>query len=311
MKRVVFLCVCLLGAIRGWADAHGPAFGYSTTTLGSGDSSIETVAMWRGGVAMVGPQFSYGVTENLQFSVSAPFDLNHGEHPVGRFTGMMPGEPLAEALVAWRFHHALTGVGTRNESTLYLGVSGTTQTLPRLDGPPLSRQPAYYAAAATGHISRGYYVWAGAGYQHYGHWGDSEDHQSDSLLTSAVVGWRPRFLNKDYPRPDVRFFWETTGEWTGMAHRGGSTSTAPVGGGGHGLAAGAHDTPADANDYVVLPNSGGKGIFSGPTCLVTFRDFAIQGGVMFPAWSQLNGTQPAEGFRSYIGISYFFLKGRR
>ena len=67
---------------------------------------------------------------------------------------MMPGEPQAEALVAWRFHHASTGIGRRNESTLYMGVSGTTQTLPRTDGPPLSREPAYYIAAATGHISR-------------------------------------------------------------------------------------------------------------------------------------------------------------
>ncbi len=311
MKRVVFLCVCLLGAIRGWADAHGPAFGYSTTTLGSGDSSIETVAMGRGGVAMIGPLFSYGVTENFQFSVSAPFHVNHGDHPVGRFTAMMPGDPQVEALVAWRFHHALTGVGTRNESTLYLGVSGTTQTLPRLDGPPLSRQPAYYIAAATGHISRRYYVWAGGGYQHYGHWGDSEDHQSDSLLTSAVIGWRPQFFFKDYPKPDVRIFWETTGEWTGLAHRGGSTATAPVGGGGHFQSASVHDTPADANDYVVLPNSGGEGIFSGPTFLYTYRDIAFQIGVMFPAWSQVNGTQPAQGIRSFIGVTYFFLKGRR
>jgi hypothetical protein len=85
-----------------------------------------------------------------------------------------------------------------------------------------------------------------------------------------------------------------------------------VGGGGHGgHAGGVLDTPADANDYVVLPNSGGRGIFSGPTCLVTFRDIGIQGGVIFPVWSQVNGTQPSEGLRAYIGISYFFLKGRK
>jgi hypothetical protein len=256
---------------------------------------------------MVAPRFSYGITENFQFSFSAPFHLDHGNFPVGRFTAMMPGEPQAEGLVAWRFHHSLTGVATRNESTLFLGVSGPIQSLPRTDGPPLTGQPAYYAAAATGHISRAYYFWAGGGYQHYGHWGDSEDHQSDSLLTSTVFGWRPRILNKDYPRPDVRFFWETTGEWTGMAHRGGTGATAPVGG-GH-LAA-VHDSPGGA-DYLVLPNSGGRGIFSGPTCLVTFRDIAIQGGVILPVWSQVNGNQPSQGFRSYIGISYLFLKGRR
>ena len=33
--------------------------------------------------------------------------------------------------------------------------------------------------------------------------------------------------------------------------------------------------------------------------------------VLLQLWSQLNGTQPSEGFRSYIGISYFFLKGRK
>ncbi len=229
---------------------------------------------------------------------------------MGRFTAMMPGEPQAEALVAWRFHHSLTGVATRNESTLYLGVSGPTQSLPRTDGPPLTGQPAYYVAAATGHISRGYYLWAGGGYQHYGHWEDSEDHQSDSLLTSVVFGWRPRLLNKDYPRPDIRFFWETTGEWTGQARRGGITATAPTGG-GHPHIAGIRDSPTDTNDYVVLPNSGGHGIFSGPTCLITFRDIGIQGGVILPVWSQVNGTQPSQGFRSYIGISYFFLKGRK
>jgi hypothetical protein len=310
MKRVIFLCVCCLSTIQVWADGHGPAFGYSTTTLGSGDSSIETVLMWRSGVAMLGPRFSYGVTENLQFSISAPFELNYGQHPVGRFTATMPGEPQAEALVAWRFHHAATGIGTRNESTLYMGVSGTTQTLPRTDGPPLSRQPAYYIAAATGHISRSYYLWAGGGYQLYGHWGDSEDHQSNSLLTSVVIGLRPRFFTRDNPRPDVRFFWETTGDWVGMARRGGTVATSPVTG-GHFQSAAVLASPADSSDSVVLPNSGGAGIYTGPSFLYTYRDIALQGGVMFPVWSQMNGTQPAEGIRASIGVSYFFLKGRR
>jgi hypothetical protein len=309
MKQIVFLCICCFCTTQAWADAHGPAFGYSTTTLGSGDSSIETVLTWRSGVAMLGPRFSYGVTENLQFSISAPFDLNYGQHPVGRFTATMPGEPLAEGLVAWRFHHALTGVGTRNESTLYMGIGGTTQTLPRTDGPPLNREPSYYIAAATGHISRSYYVWAGGGYQLYGHWGGSEDHQSNSLLTSVVVGWRPQFFYKDYPRPDIRFFWETTGDWVGMARRGGTSATPPTGGHFRSLATLA--SPAPTPDSVVLPNSGGEGIYSGPSFLYTYRDIAIQGGVLFPLWNQLNGTQPSEGIRSFIGVSYFFLKGRR
>jgi hypothetical protein len=68
--------------------------------------------------------------------------------------------------------------------------------------------------------------------------------------------------------------------------------------------------PSDS-DNVVLPNSGSAGVFSGPSVLYTYRDVAFQGGVMFPLWSQVNGTQPAQGFRAVIGVSYFFLKGRK
>src|SRR5271170_4061841 len=128
MKSVLSLfCV---NAICLWADGHGPAFGFSTATLGEGDASAGTALMWRSGVAMIGPFVSYGFTENFQISISSPLDLNHGEHPVGRFTSMMPGDPEAEVLGAWRFHHAATGIGTRNESTLYFGGSGSTQTPP-------------------------------------------------------------------------------------------------------------------------------------------------------------------------------------
>ncbi len=310
MKGILLLCIISLGPFRLWADGHGPAFGYATSTLGAGNSSIETVSMYRSGVTMLGPRFSYGLNENLQLSVSAPFHLNHGEHPVGRFTGMMPGDPEAEALVAWRFHHAISGVGTRNESTLYLGVSSTTQTPVRTDGPPLSRQPGYYVAAATGHISRTYYAWAGGGYEAHGHFGTSEDHQSNSLLSSVVLGWRPQFFFKDYPKPDVRVFWETTGEWVGQARRNAEPPGTPVPPGHGHSAPGTMILPHDS-DSVVLPDSGSAGVFSGPSFLCTYRDVAFQAGVMVPLWGQVNGNQAAQGVRAVIGVSYFFLKGRR
>ena len=53
------------------------------------------------------------------------------------------------------------------------------------------------------------------------------------------------------------------------------------------------------------------GVCSYATFLVTFRDIGIQGGVVLPVWSQVNGTQPSQGPRAYIGVSYFFLKGRK
>ena len=254
------LCVLCLSALPAWGDGHGPAFGYSTTLLGLGDSSVESSFMWRSGTAMIGTQYSYGWKQNLQLSITAPFHLDHGDHPVGRFSATMPGVPELEGLLAWRFHHSLTGVGTRNETTAYIGGAFTTQAVPRIDGPPLERQPSIYGAIATGHISRSYYLWAGAGYQHYSRWSNAKlDHESDSLLTSFVVGWRPSFLNGDYPKPDLRFFWETTGDRIGPAWRDALELTA-AGDGGHDHGTPTPSPPANSNGIINLPNSGGTGI---------------------------------------------------
>lgn len=307
MKHLLY-AFCLSAAIA-WADGHGPAFGYGTAVLGAGDTSVATAFMWRSGVTMLGPMVSYGVTGDIQLSVSSPFHLDHGEHPVGRFMGTMPGNPEVEVLGAWRFHHRLTGVGTRWESTLYLGTSVSTQLPPRTDGPPLRRAPGFYAAAATGHISRRYYVWAGGGYERYASL-DGTDHQGSSLLGSFVLGWRPPLWDMDYPRPDLRFFWESTGEWNGYAWR----VAPPPPGSGH-----SHDVldttlrPQPVPPYTVgnQPNSGGRGVYSGPTLLLTYRSIAFQGGVEFAVWRRPNGTQPADKLRAVAGVAYFFFRGRK
>jgi hypothetical protein len=303
------LCAFCLGAVPAWGDGHGPAFGYSTTLLGEGDASIETSFMWRSGVAMISPVVSYGWKENLQFSVSSPFDLNQSEHPVGRITATMPGIPEVEGLLAWRFLHKSTGISTRNEATLYFGGSASTQLLPRADGPALQREPGIYAAMAAGHISRRYYVWGGAGYQHYGRWSSGDlDHESDSMLSSFVIGWRPPFLDREYPKPDFRFFWETTGDWIGHAERGPVISNNGVICGHDGCTTAPPPTPSGVT---ILPNSGGTGIYTGPSFLCTYKNVAFQTGVLYGAWNRLNGVQPPERFRVVVGISYFFLGGRR
>ena len=313
MMRIVVVSV--LSALITWADGHGPAFGYGTALLGAGDGSVGTEFSWRSGLIMGGPVTSYGITGDVQLSFSAPFDVTTGEHPVGRFSSMTPGVPAAEIIGAWRFLHRLTGIGTRFESTLYLGSSITTQPLPRADGPPLDRAPGFYAAAATGHVSRKYYFWAGAGYQDYASF-NGRDHQSNSLLTSVVVGWRPPFLNGDYPKPDVRFFWESTGEAVGYAWRG---VQAPPGSGHNHLAVAdivlpprqpANPLP-DPTGVIVLPDSGGAGVYSGPSILVTYHGVALQGGVLFAVWRDPNGIQPPDRLRVVAGVTYYFLKGRK
>jgi hypothetical protein len=309
--RVVVSLVCLI-ATPAWADGHSPAFAFSTAILGKGDASFETELMWRSGTVMFGPRVSYGISQNFQISVSSPFHINHGEHPTGRFTAMMPGNPEFEALLGWRFYHASTGIGTRNEATLYAGGSALTQHTPRVDGPALERQPGMYVAFAAGRVARSYDIWAGAGYQRYGEWNRNNpvnSHQSNTLLGSFAAGWRPSFLNKDYPKPDLRFFWETTGEHVGLAWR--DRTPGFGGGGGHGHLVPPTPLPSQ-NGIIYLRNSGGKAVFSGPSFLCTYRSVAVQGGVLFAVMDQPNGRQPQyrEELRVVVGVSYYFL-GRR
>jgi hypothetical protein len=269
--------------------------------------------MWRSGIWMVGPRVSYGLTENLQVSVSGPFDVTSGEHPTGRFTAMMPGIPEVETLFGWRFLHTSTGVSTRNEATLYAGGSATTQHIPREDGRPLEREPGVYGALAAGRVARSYDVWAGAGYEAYGAWDSTKlDRQSRSFLSSLVVGWRPSLLNREYPSPDLRFFLETTGESIGRAQRDPAVpSSGGGGGGGHSHDIDPFATATTPTGAVVLPNSGGSGIFSGPTFLCTYRSIAFQGGALLALLSQPNGTQPHEKVRAVVGVTYYFFRGRR
>jgi hypothetical protein len=310
-RRARFVLLGLLFLARPlWGDAHGPAFGYSTSVLGVGDVGVEVAVMRRLGTNMLGPDVSYGLRQNLQLSISAPFHLNHGEHPVGRFDPLMPGVPALEGLVAWRFYHKLAGVATRNEATLFGGFSATTQQLPRTDGRPLEREPGYYGAAAAARITRRYYVSAGAGYEYYGAWNSGNlDRQSSTFLSSFVVGWRPPAFDRDYPKPDVRFFLETTGDWVGQASRDPTQDTGgpPPPPHNHGY----HPAAQSGGAAVVLPNSGGSGIFSGPSGLFTYKNMGFQGGMQFGLRDQRNGSQPAERFRVMIGVSYFFLGGKR
>ena len=309
--KLLLLPVCLI-ALPVWGDGHSPAFSFSTSTLGKGDASVETSLMWRSGTYMIGPRVGYGITPNFQISFSSPFHVNHGDHPTGRFMAMMPGNPEIEVLAGWRFFHASTGISTRNEATIYAGGSALTQHVPRTDGPPLRRQPGMYVALAAGRVARSYDIWAGVGYQRYGHWNSAnDDHQSNTLLASLAIGWRPGFLNKDYPKPDVRFFWETTGQEVGLAWRAPVPPSFEGTGGGHNHAQQPiFYPPKRTSNIVYLRNSGGTGIFSGPSLLCTFRSMAFQGGILFPLMQEPNGNQPQEHFRAVVGVSYYFL-GRR
>lgn len=181
--------------------------------------------------------------------------------------------PDFELLSGWRFHRKGTDIGTRVESTAYaaLLVPG-----PQRGPMPLARAPGAFVAVSTGVASRSHYVWGGVGRTQYAE--SQGDRRAPVLLYSAVWGYRPPALRKDYPHWDWRLFVEMTGEEAGRITRGG----------------------------VRLPGTGGHQIFLGPTTLGIWKNYAISGGVQFPVYRNVGAAHPRERARVALNFSYFF-----
>jgi len=261
------------------ASGHGPVFAAATPTLGKGGWQIDQA--WLGRL-VDGPgtdeqtlrtMISFGITEDVQISGSFPITLDRSSlMPRGRFMTMMTPMKELEAIASWRFHRRATAAGSRFEST----VSGGAM-LPLEEYAPDGMQtaPGVHVAAATGYASRTHYVWVGGGYQY--HSKRSQDQMGDVVFVTGVYGYRPPALRLDYPKPDLRFFVE------GMAER----------------------TAKGLHHGLEFIRSGGTAVFVGPTALLLYKAYGLEGGVMFPIYQDANGAQP-ERMRIGVNVSYFF-----
>ena len=261
------------------ASGHGPVFGGATPTLGKGAWSFDQAWMGRLGHGldtndqMLRSMLSFGITEDLQISASLPIALTTTGHmPMGRMMAMMSGNREFEVLAGWRLHTRPVGEGGRFESTAYLG--GTVPLEERRAG--IRATPSVYVSGASGYASRSHYFWIGGGYQRPT--SEAGDRLGDVKSYSAVYGYRPPALRLDYPKPDLRFFVEAVGEVIGRAR----------------------------HHAVVMPDSGGHVLMIGPTVLLLYKAYGIEGGVLLPAYQRTNGSQPAERFRFAVNVSYFF-----
>jgi hypothetical protein len=269
----------ILSAAPASASGHGPVFGAATPTLGKGAWSFDQAWMGRssGGPddsdQMLRSMISFGITEDLQVSGSFPLSLQSAAHmPMGRMMAMMSGNRELEFLTGWRFHRRPIGEGGRVESTAYVGM--TAPIASHLNG--IRSAPSAYVSVASGFASRAHYFWAGGGYQRYA--SDRDDRLGDVKSYSLVYGYRPRPLRLDYPKPDLRFFVEAVGEVTGRARHAGA----------------------------VLSDTGGHVLMVGPTALLLYKAYGIEGGVQFPVYQRTHGAQPRERFRFGVNVSYFF-----
>jgi len=276
--RALAVLLVMIAPRAAAASGHGPVFGASTPVLGKGGWQLDQA--WFGRMVdgthtdeqMLRTMISFGITEDLQISGSLPIRLDSSVvMSRGRMLSMMSSIKEVEAAAAWRFHRRVTGVGTRFESTVSGGVGFPLEEYSP-DG--MQAAPSAHVSAATGYISRAHYAWVGGGYQKHR---KTDFNQLGSVTyLSAVYGYRPRFLRLDYPKPDLRFFVEAMAERTERAQHFGFD----------------------------MLSSGGDAVFVGPTALLLYKAYAIEGGMMFPAYQRT--TSFPERRRFAVNVSYYF-----
>jgi hypothetical protein len=262
------------------ASGHGPVFGLTTPTNARGGWSFDLGVMGRAGRqetgAMLRGMLAYGITEDLQVSVSAPVVFSSVSLAPGRVTGMMPGSGDFEAITAWRFHRQGTNIGTRFESTAYAGIIVPGPQRPAGILRELRQAPAVYTAVATGVASRSHYVWGGIGSVRFGE--NEGDQRPNVFLYSFVWAYRPPHWRKEYPHWDWRLLAELSGERSWPARRAG----------------------------LAIPGTGGHQVFLGPAVLGIYKNYAIEGGIQFPVHRNVGARHQQERFRFAINWSYFF-----
>jgi hypothetical protein len=274
-RHLVWVLALLIS--RANAAGHGPVFAYATPVNSEDEVSLDFGVQGRAsgseGEVSVRPMVGYGITPHLTVNVLTPATVLSNDFSPTRLIG---GGEL-ESNIAWRFHHQAKGVGTRFESTVFAGaiVPGTLGS--GLLG-SLSRVPGFTTAIASGIASRSHYLWFGAGYTGFAE--RDGDRRPHVYTYSAVYGFRPRPLRKDYPFWDWRGFVELTGERSSSVFR----------------------------DGVVLTQTEAHQVFIGPSVLGIYRNFAVSGGVQFPIYENVGAAFSREGVRFAVNLSYFIFR---
>lgn len=209
---------------------------------------------------------AYGVTQDFQLSVSGPL-YRSGTNSLGtRGLAMMPMTNEIELMAADRFYHRDTGIGTRREDTGYLALSAPNRDITR---------PGVFGALAHGNVSRSLYLWEGLGYKAYASGGS---HPGNELFYSAVVGYRPRAWQTEFPKPDFRLLLELVGEVQERESRGG----------------------------IRIPTSGGHRLFLAPGILGTYQNWGFSFGVSVPLVQDLPQGGRREDLRFGVDVTGFF-----
>ena len=276
--KTTALCLglAMLAPATARAAGHGPVFGAATPTLGKGGWSLDQAWTLRCSAddpseQMLKTMISFGITENLQVSGSFPLAMSNGDLASARMMSAMSSDREVEGIAGYRFQRRVVGVGGRQESTAYVGVTAPLEALRQ--GTRVS--PSLYLGGATGYASRPHYFWVGGGVQQF--FDRDGDRVGAGRFASVVYGFRPKPLRVEANKPDARLFVEATVE-DRQPDRVGGIETA----------------------------TGARSVFVGPTTLILYKAYAFEGGVLLPAYQRVDADRVEERIRIAVNVSYFF-----
>ncbi|MEQ1353425.1 MAG: hypothetical protein ABLT11_05365 [Candidatus Acidiferrum sp.] len=279
MKRgIAVLVAAFLLPSCGFADGHGPVFGLATPTNSKGEWSFDSGVFGRtnsfGSQASFRELIGYGFTPHVTVSITAPVVFGSASLTPTR---IQAGGDF-DAKVAWRFQHRATKVGTRLESTAFVGLAAPGPQSGFAGIARTSNAPGTMFGAVTKMASRSNYIWIGSTFtKFYEHNGDR---RPDVLDYSLVYGYRPAKWRRPPDKWDWRLFGELVGERSGRFVQGSA----------------------------VVPETSAHQVFVGPTALGIYRNYTVSFGAQFPVYRDVGSLFPKERVRFAINFSYLLFQ---
>ena len=278
MKSALIAFAVLALPLTVFADGHGPVFGLATPTNSKGEWSFDSGVFGRSNSsateASFREQIGYGFTPHLSLFFIAPVVFGN---TLLTPTRIQPGDDF-DAKLAWRFQHRATKVGTRFESTAFVGVVAPGPQSGFKGIAHTTNAPGTMFGAVTGMASRSHYVWLGSTFTKF--YEQNGDKRPDVFDYSLVYGYRPPKWRRPPDKWDWRVFGELVGERSNRFVQSGTT----------------------------VPQTQAHQVFIGPTALGIYRNYTVSFGAQFPVYQDVGAQFPRERVRFAVNFSYLLFQ---
>lgn len=267
----VMIAVLFSTLLSRFAEAHEPVFSLGPETIYQGGVGLETEFEYESGddhhSAFINYEILYGLTKKVSLTLEIPQVLDVAEAGDSDL-----GIGDLQLRVKYQFYKR-DFLGGQDKVAAIVGIklpTGDDDSSPRLG----TGSTDYLLGLSYGHESRSWYWFATLRYLLRGDGGRFD--LGDRFLYDAAIGYRP--WKREYLQWDFVGLLEMSGQ---------------------------HDSRGDFGGARVK-NSGGDTVWLGPTGLLSYRNLMFKGGVQFPVYQDLNGSQKEDRYRAVFAIEYHF-----